>query len=268
MTANIKLYGYSTSPFVRKVGCCLYYKQLPFEFVPVNPTNPESIDFTEQTQVPVLEIDGQWRKDSTSLAVWLDELFPQKPLFGRTAGDRAAILDMDKWVTDSLILSSFRFAHEAEMNVRFRHMAWRLAAVVSSQTPLSEEVRNAWPEVLQMAPFIKHMLCDIDRTESVRDMGLRVAMELLQHLDGGPYFGGQQQPSLVDLAIFQQLVFGYMVGIEQDLAAISEPTLANWLSSMQAHLPDNPTLAPDFMIVNALATAHPDQNRQPAAVNA
>ena len=74
--AKIRLYGYSTSPFVRKLGCCLYYKQLPFEFVPVDPTNPEQIAFTGQTQVPVLQIDDEWRNDSTPLALWLDELFP------------------------------------------------------------------------------------------------------------------------------------------------------------------------------------------------
>ena len=249
---DIKLYGYSTSPFVRKVGCCLLYKQIPFEFIPVNPTNPEQISFTGQTQVPVLQIDGEWRNDSTPLALWLDELFPARPLFGSNDRERALILKLDKWVTDSLILSTFRFAHEAEMTARFRHTAWRLSAIVSSQTPLSDEVRNAWPELLQMAPFIKHMMCDVDQTESVRDMQMRVAMEMLGHLDGGPYFGGLDKPSLVDFAIFPQLVFSYMVGIEQDLMAAREPTLARWLENMQTHLPDNPVLVPDFMIVNHL----------------
>lgn len=268
MAADIKLYGYSTSPYVRKVGCCLHYKQLPFEFVPVNPTNPEKISFTEQTQVPVLEIDGEWHKDSTTLALWLDALFPEKPLFGHSEHERTAILEMDKWVTDSLILSSFRFAHEAPMNTRFRHMAWRLAAVVSSQTPLSDEVRNAWPELLQMAPFIKHMMCDIDQAESARDMRLRVAMELLQHLNGGPYFGGRQQPSLVDFAVFPQLVFSYMVGIEQDLAAAREPTLARWVDSMRGHLPNNPILVPDFMIVNHLPALRLEEDQQKVVANA
>ncbi len=45
--ANIKLYGYSTSPYVRKVACCLYYKKLPFEFIPVDPTDSKVIAFTK-----------------------------------------------------------------------------------------------------------------------------------------------------------------------------------------------------------------------------
>jgi len=250
--AGIRLYGYSTSPFVRKLGCCLYYKQLPFEFVPVDPINPEQIAFTRQSQVPVLQIDGEWRNDSTPIALWLEKLFPGQPLFGRNEQERTLILGMDKWVTDSLILSSFRFVHETEMTARFRQMAWRMAAIVSSQTPLPDEIRNAWPKILKMAPFIKHMMCDIDRTESLPDMQMRVGLELLEHLKEGPFFGGLQQPSLVDLAIYPQLVFNYMVGTEQNLKIAQVPALQQWLDNMRQYLPDNPLLVPDFMIVNHL----------------
>jgi glutathione S-transferase len=253
--AKIKLYGYSTSPFVRKLGCCLYFKQLPFEFVPVDPTNPEQIAFTGQTQVPVLQIDDEWRNDSTPLALWLDELFPAQPLFGRNAQERELILNVDKWVTDSLILSSFRYAREGEMTARFRQTAWRLSAIVSSQTPLSDEVRNVWPELLKMAPFIKHMLCDVDQTESLPDMQLRVGMELLEHLKQGPFFGGLEQPSLVDFAIFPQLVFNHMVGIEQGLKIAEIPSVKQWLNNIRQHLPKNPLLVPDFMIVSQLPPA-------------
>ena len=260
--AKIKLYGYSTSPFVRKLGCCLYFKQLPFEFVPVDPINPEQIAFTQQSQVPVLQIDDEWRNDSTPLALWLEELFPQQPLSGRNPQERELILNMDKWVTHSLILSSFRFAHETEMTARFRQTAWRMAAIVSSQTPLPDEVRNAWPEMLKMAPFIKHMMCDIDRTESLSDMQMRVGMELLEHLGDGPFFGGLDQPSLVDFAIYPQLVFNYMVGIEQDLKPAQVPALKQWLDTMRQYLPQNPLLVPDFMVVSPLPPLGIEQHGQ------
>ncbi len=48
--AKIRLYGYSTSPFVRKLGCCLYFKQAAVRICSlVDPTNPEQIAFTRQT---------------------------------------------------------------------------------------------------------------------------------------------------------------------------------------------------------------------------
>jgi len=250
--ANIKLYGYSTSPYVRKVGCCLYYKKLPFEFVPVNPVDPREIAFTGQPQVPVLQIDDEWRTDSTPLAIWLDELFPEKPLLGSIQQERESILALDSWVTDSLILAGFRSAYEGEMSAKFRHRAWRLAAIVSSQTPLPDEIRNAWPDVLKTAPFIKHMMCNVDHTESLSDMQARVPLQLIENLQGGPFFGGLKEPSLVDFAIFPQVVFNYMVGMDQHLGLTLEPSLNNWLNNIKPFLPENPLLVPDLMIINPL----------------
>jgi len=249
---DIKLYGYSTSPFVRKLACCLYYKKLPFEFVPVNPIDPKEIAFTQQTQVPVLQIDDEWRTDSTSLALWLDELFPEKPLLGSTQEERKSILALDSWVTNSLILAAFRSGYEGEMNAKFRHRAWRLAAIVSSQTPLSDEVRNTWPDLLKMAPFIKHMMCDLDPSETLSEMQARIPLQLIENLKDGPFFGGREQPSLADFAIFPQVVFTFMVGIDQHLGLTRVPSLNNWLNNMKPFMPKNPLLVPDFMIVNDL----------------
>ena len=234
------------------MGCCLYYKNLPFEFIPVNPTDSREIAFTGQTQVPVLQIGDEWRTDSTPLAIWLDELFPEKPLLGNTEQEREAILALDSWVSDSLILAGFRYGHEGEINAKFRHGAWRLAAIVSSQTPLPDEIRNAWPEVLKTAPFIKHMMCDVDPSESLSEMHARVGLQLFENLQGGPFFGGRKEPSLVDFAIFPQVVFMYMVGIDQHLGLTQEPSLNNWLNNMKLLLPKNPLLVPDFMIINPL----------------
>lgn len=249
---NIKLYGYSTSPFVRKVGCCLFYKDLPFEFIPVNPMEPKEIAFTGQTQVPVLQIGNEWRTDSTPLAIWLDELFPEKPLLGKTPQERESILAMDSWVTDSLILAGFRSAYEGEMNATFRHRAWRLAAIVTSQTALPDEIRNAWPDLLKTAPFIKHMMCDVDESETLSEMLARVPLQLIENLQGGPFFGGRKEPSLVDFAIFPQVIFMYMVGIDQHLGLTLEPSLNKWLNNMKPLMPKNPLLVPDFMIMNDL----------------
>lgn len=249
---DIKLYGYSTSPFVRKVACCLYYKNLPFKFIPVNPTNSREIAFTKQTHVPVLQIDDEWRTDSTPMAIWLDELFPDKPLLGKNQQERKSILALDAWVTDSLILSGFRSVYEGEMNAKFRHLAWRTAEIVSSQTPLSDEVRNAWPDLLRVSPFIKHMMCDVDPSETLSEMQARIPLQLVENLQGGPFFGGRKEPSLVDFAIFPQAVFNYMVGIDQHLGVTFEPSLNNWLNNIKPLLPKNPILVPDYMIINSL----------------
>lgn len=165
---------------------------------------------------------------------------------------RECILALDSWVTDSLILAAFRSAYEGEMNTKFRHRAGRLAAIVSSQTPLPDKIRNAWPDLLKTAPFIKHTMCDVDPSECLSDMQARVPTQLIENLQGGPFFGGRKEPSLVDFAIFPQVVFSYMVGMDQHLGLTPEPSLNNWLNNMKPLMPKNPLLVPDFMIINPL----------------
>ena len=65
MTPPIKLYGYATSPYVRKTGAFLYYKKLPFTYVPVSPfATEDTLGKFGGTQVPVLEIGDEWRRES------------------------------------------------------------------------------------------------------------------------------------------------------------------------------------------------------------
>ncbi len=250
---EVKLYGYPTSPYVRKVGCFLYYKGIEFEYVPVNPIDPAAtISHTGGTQVPVLEIDGEWRRESSELAIWLDEVFPEKPLC--PIAYKSKIEDIDSWISNSFLTSQFRGAMDGEINQQFRFRAWRLAALVSAYTPLPEVIRHSWPELLHSVPFIQEMKKHIDLTESAQDMQLRLGMELVSHLGEGPYIGGFENPTMLDLAVFPQLVWGYMFGIEEKLSAAKHPSIKAWLTQMMSHLPSNPTLMHGDLMVNPLAS--------------
>lgn len=246
---DIKLYGYSTSPFVRKVGCVLNFKKIDFEFVAVNPFDPSAIAFTEKTQVPVLKVGEEWRLDSTPLGLWLDELYPEVPILGSNEEERKKIIAADEWVSNRFIPAMFRTAIDGPDNLAAKHRAWRLAAIVNSQSPLPEKVRNAWPTVLRQAPFILSMVSELDRTQSLADMFKEITMELVALLDGGPFLAGQDQPSLADLALFPQLIFPYMVGLESELAIAKVEPIKQWFQAMRLYLPDNPLLVPDYMIV-------------------
>ena len=225
---TVKLYGYATSPYVRKVGCFLYYKGIEFEHIPVNPINPaQTIGHTNGTQVPVLEIDGDYRRESSELAFWLDELFPEKPLCPEEHGDK--IKEIDAWVSSTFLISIFRAAIDGELDLDMRFRAWRLAALVSAHTPLPEHIRNKWPDLLKLAPFIQAMKPHMDLTESAKDMNLRIGMELMGHIGEGPYMGGLEAPTMLDLAVFPQLVWGYMFGLEKHLSAARSPVIKAWM---------------------------------------
>lgn len=247
----IKLYGYATSPFVRKTGCFLYYKGIEFVHVPVDPTNPgATLGHTNGTQVPVLEIDGTYRRESSEHALWLDELFPERPLC--PPQHRAKILEIDAWISDVFLTSIFRGALDSELTLQFRYRGWRLAALVSAHTPLPEHVRHYWPEALKNAPFILEMAKHMDLMEPVQNMQMRIFGELVSHLGNGPYFGEMKQPTMLDLAVFPQLVFGYMFGLEENLVAAAHPAVNNWMRRMTNVLPANPTLVADMMQIHSI----------------
>ena len=249
---DIKLYGYATSPFVRKVGCFLYYKDIDFTHVPVNPINPrETIGHTGGKSVPVLEIDGECRRESSELGHWLDELFPEKPIY--PSEHRAKIDAIDTWISDTFLMSIFRPAIDGELTLQSRFRGWRLAALVSAHTPLPEHIRNKWPDLLGFAPFIQAMKPHMDLTESIKDMQIRIGMELAAHIGEGPYMGGMAHPTMLDLAVFPQLIWGYMFGLESRLSAAAHPVIKAWMIRMADHLPRNPTLVSDEMLVNPLS---------------
>jgi len=249
--SDIKLYGYCTSPYVRKTAAFLYYKQVDFEHVPVNPVDPmATLEHTGGTQVPVLEIDGEWRRESSDHALWLDELYPDRPLC--PPAHRDAILALDHWVSDVFLRGFFRAAMDSADTLQFRFRFWRLAQLVSSQTPMPENVRQMWPDFVRQAPFIKAMAEDMDLSESANAMQTRIAMELVGHIGDGPYMGGLSEPTMLDLAVFPQIVFGAMFGLEEELSAAKLPALKSWIEAVATHLPKNPTPAPDFMMVKQL----------------
>ena len=251
---GIKLYGYATSPYVRKTACFLYYKGINFTHVPVNPLKPNAtIGHTNGAQVPVLEVDGEWRRESSEHARWLDELFPEKPLY--PLAHKEKIDEVDRWISDTYLTSLFRMAIDGPFNREFVARAWRLAALVSADTPLPFPVRLIWPLGLRRASFIQHMAQHMDLSESIEDMQVRIFSELVGHIGDGPYMGGLDQPSMLDLAVFPQLVFGYMFGLQENLVAAMDPAVKKWLKRVSDHLPENPTLAADRMQVTSLAEA-------------
>ena len=95
----------------------------------------------------------------------------------------------------------------------------------------------------------------MDLTESFEDMQVRIFSELVAHIGEGPYMGGLDQPTMLDFAVFPQLVFGYLFGLQESLIAAMDPAVKAWLQRVSDHLPENPTLAADKMQVHSLAEA-------------
>ena len=103
---EVTLHTFATSPYGLKVQAYLAYKRIPYETVYADPFRLKRVLPVGKT-VPVLTIDGESRSDSQEIARWLDERFPEPPLF--PSDDAACVREMDDWVQHCLITASFKF---------------------------------------------------------------------------------------------------------------------------------------------------------------
>jgi len=111
----ITLYSGPLSLFSRKVEIALREKDLPFEriMVPFNqvtgydPRHPEVIALNPKRQVPVLNDDGLVLYDSTVILEYLDEAYPQIPLYPATPAERARCR-LDELYADEILFAALR----------------------------------------------------------------------------------------------------------------------------------------------------------------
>ena len=97
------LYHLPLSPFCRKVRLALAEKRIPFELrvEPVWERRPEFEAMNPALKVPVLvEENGFAIADSYAICEYLDEAYPDVPLFGRTLGERAEVRRLVAWFDD------------------------------------------------------------------------------------------------------------------------------------------------------------------------
>ena len=127
---RIELFTYALSPFGMKVYWALIFKQIAFDLRYVNPRGHAEIAFTQQRTVPVLKVGDAWRLDSGPLCDWLDELFPDIKIAGRSDAERERIREADAWVTNAVIAVDFRRMIDPQTRgVAFRN-GFKLASIM------------------------------------------------------------------------------------------------------------------------------------------
>lgn len=196
----LKIYGALLSPFVRKVRCVLTEKQVAYELVATNPFD-KSGDFLKRSplgRIPALEDEqGRSLADSTVIAEYLEDRFPEPPLFPRDPYDRARVRWFDEYADGG--------------------MAPSLTAKIFFQRVIS-------------AKLIKGG-CD----ENVVQSALKELPTFLGYLErelGGHQYLVAETFTLADVSVACQLVNLRHAGVEID--AGSFPTLAAWFGRIVA----------------------------------
>ena len=219
----IVLYVIDESPFCEKVRRALQYKRLPYEaralslvevltsYRKVNPVG----------KVPALEVDGRVVADSTDIAHFLDERWPDPPLLPRDPADRALCHFLEDWADESL--------YYCEMRLRFtfpRNRSRWIDSLLARDAPL-------------LRPLLRPAVARAVRRQcAAQGIGRKpeeaVLRDLERHLDaladwlaGRPWLAGPDL-SLADLAVLAQL--HCVEGTEEGRARIAaRPAVVGWL---------------------------------------
>ena len=113
---SIKLYQSETSMYCEKVRIVLRSKNIPYEVSDVRPNRQPLIDFSGQRKIPVMDYNGQCVIDSTFIAAFLEEKYPQNSIYPKSAPDKGLCLMLEDWADEVLNLAvrAFRRAETPE----------------------------------------------------------------------------------------------------------------------------------------------------------
>jgi glutathione S-transferase len=196
----ITLYQFEISPFCDKIRRVLHWKRQPYQIREVS--IQESLREIKKTsrigKLPCLEHHGQIVADSTDIAYYLEETYPEPPLLPEDPGQRALCHVLEDWADESL------YFYEMRLRFTFPHNARRWVPALTAHDNFV--VRAVGPCV------IPRVMSSVVKQQGVgrkpEDMVLR---DVQRHLDAVVSLLGERDwlvgdaLSLADLGVFAQL---------------------------------------------------------------
>ena len=113
----IRLFQSQTSMFCEKIRIVLAMKNVTYEVVDVKKDDRKSlIEYSGQRKVPVMDFEGQRIIDSTLIAEFLEERFPEPNVYPRGETEKGLCLMLEDWADEVLnqAIRGFRRAENPE----------------------------------------------------------------------------------------------------------------------------------------------------------
>jgi glutathione S-transferase len=197
---TIVLHQLEESPFCDKIRRALNWKRVPYAIheVPLLEALTALRKVNPIGKVPALEVDGRVIADSTDIAYWLEERWPEPPLVPRDPAERALCHFLEDWADESLYFYEMRLRFTFERN----RARW-IAALLEHDNAL---VRATFPPVVARATRKQCHAQGVGRRPEAM-----VLRDVDRHLDaltgwlaGKTWLVGAAL-SLADLAVYAQL---------------------------------------------------------------
>ena len=139
----LELYQFELSPFSEKVRFILDYKGLEYKKIEVTPGlgQLDVFKISGQRQLPVLKDSDTVIADSTAIALYLDDKYPDSPLIPTDAIAKAQCLIMEQWADESFIVRT-RKAFISALN---HYQNFRVSLLPNNIPDVLKNVVSAFP---------------------------------------------------------------------------------------------------------------------------
>ncbi len=227
MSNSVVLHQWEISPFCQKVARMLKFKGIDYETISYNGILGAKVPkLSKVGKVPVLDIHGLRLQDSTRIARYLDEAFPDQPRLYPTDAIQKALAELwEDWADELLYF----------YEVYFR---------VSDPDALDEAVRlsslgrPAYERVM-MKPLLKAGLQhQINMQGTGRMAKADVEAEFKRHLDRIEIMLGQtgwlvgESKTIADIAVGSQLAEVVRTSKVFGVEVLSRPRTAAWIAQI------------------------------------
>ncbi|MGD1857849.1 MAG: glutathione S-transferase family protein [Leptolyngbyaceae cyanobacterium] len=143
LNAMMELYQFEASHYCEKVRLILDYKQLPYKAVEVTPGvgQVDLYRLSGQRQVPVIKDGATVVADSSAIALYLDEAYPERPVLPADGAMRGLCLMLEDWADESIGLN----ARKAMLGAFSQHPSFRTALLPASTPDLVKNLVGSVP---------------------------------------------------------------------------------------------------------------------------
>ncbi|MBV9387659.1 MAG: glutathione S-transferase family protein [Chroococcidiopsidaceae cyanobacterium CP_BM_ER_R8_30] len=193
----LELYQFELSQYSEKVRLVLDYKGLAYRKIEVTPGigQVELFRLTGQRQVPVLKDGSQVVADSTEIAKYLDQQYPDRPLIPTDPKQRGLCLLIEEWADESIGTKS----RQVLFGALSKNQSLRKSLLPAATPDIVKVLVEAVPsELLQVLGFGVGLSQEVvKRAEADLKQDLEALCLLLAD---SPYLVGDQ-PTLADFAV-------------------------------------------------------------------
>lgn len=139
----LELYQFEMSHYCEKVRLILDYKGLAYRKIEVTPGvgQLDLFRISGQRQVPVLKDESHIVADSTAIALYLEEKYPDRPLLPSDLKQRGLCLMMESWADESIGLNG----RKVMLGAFSQHPAFRTAALPATVPDFLKTLIGAVP---------------------------------------------------------------------------------------------------------------------------